>query len=228
MHVTDPIIFRPHPRIKNFNDLTGKRFYLLTVLGYAGSDKRWNGRWYCKCDCGVTTIISTNALTSTNPTKSCGCRIGGYKHGHSSRTVQAPEYGCWASMNDRCYNPNRPTYKYYGGKGITVCDRWRGGNGFMNFLADVGPRPSPKHSIDRYPDKSGNYEPSNVRWATPPEQNRNREGNHNLTFRGETLCLTDWATRLQMSVRGLKHRLNNWNDLEKSLTTPVNKSRQHS
>lgn len=87
-------------------------------------------------------------------------------------------YVTWAGIHQRCYNSNHPTYKYYGNEGITVCDRWHGKMGFKNFVADMGDRPSPKHTVDRIK-STGNYEPSNCRWATPWQQALNRRSTTN-------------------------------------------------
>jgi hypothetical protein len=118
----------------------------------------------CRCDCGVTKEVSADAIRAGRQ-RSCGC----------ARTVHGmsgtPEYRTWANLIDRCTNPCSKSYDRYGGRGIRVCDRWRAS--FEAFLADVGPRPSAKHSIDRYPDNDGHYEPGNVRWATRTEQQRN-------------------------------------------------------
>lgn len=93
------------------------------------------------------------------------------KHGHSN--PETPTYRCWCAVIDRCTNPNNPNYSGYGGRGITICERWR--HSFETFLQDMGERPSLKHSIDRWPDNDGNYEPSNCRWATQSQQCRNRK-----------------------------------------------------
>ena len=90
------------------------------------------------------------------------------RHGHSRENGQrTPTYNSWANMVKRCTNPKQKRFKHYGGRGISVCERWRS---FVNFLADMGERPSLKHSIDRFPNPSGNYEPGNCRWATPQQQ----------------------------------------------------------
>lgn len=106
------------------------------------------------------------------------------------RNVDRPEYSCWEGMRRRCFSPRDRRYASYGGRGITVCERWAAS--FEAFLADVGPRPSAQHSLDRK-DNNGNYEPGNCRWATRIEQQNNRRCTRELTLNGETKPLTQWA-----------------------------------
>ncbi len=128
-------------------------------------------------------------------------------------------HNVWWAMQQRCYEPSVESYPNYGGLGVEVCERWKGPQGFQNFLADMGERPTDKHQIDRYPDKEGNYEPGNCRWAFPPQQARNRKNNINITWNGETKCLTDWAVELKMGPLSLKYRIKKWG-LERAMTTP--------
>ena len=107
-------------------------------------------------------------------------------HGEGSKLHgTTPEYRAWGNMKDRCYNLHHPAYYLYGGRGVIVCEAWL--NNYIQFLTDVGRRPSPNHSIDRYPNKTGNYEPGNVRWATKYEQTHNRRkfkrDNTNVKFK---------------------------------------------
>jgi hypothetical protein len=125
------------------------------------------------------------------------------RHGHTN--PRSGEYTSWAGMIQRCGNPNNPNYAGYGGDGVTVCERWR--NSFEAFLADMGPRPSPAHSLDRYPNREGSYEPGNVRWATDAEQTRNQRTNHLLTIDGVTRCLEDWSRISGISRRTVDYRL---------------------
>ena len=155
-------------------DLTGKKFRRLTVIFRVGSDCHRSPTWSCLCDCGNTTIVSSRHLVDKNGTGSCGCIRNEAKSTHGqrlSKNKRTKEYKTWTSIKQRCYNPKHIGYKNYGGRGIQVCDRWL--NSFENFFADMGKAPSSKHSIDRFPNNDGNYEPSNCRWATAKEQNNN-------------------------------------------------------
>ena len=129
------------------------------------------------------------------------------------------------ALNDikkRCLNPKHKSFKYYGGRGITVCSRWLDpAMGYANFISDMGYRPSSKHSIDRI-DNHGNYEPSNCRWATVAQQVRNKRNNHFVTLNGETLTTSEWSVRLGIHLATLQTRLRNgWG--ERALLEPVNK-----
>jgi len=143
----------------------GTRFNNLVVAGPAPK-KTKELRWLCLCDCGEYTEVDSYALRNSL-IKSCGCMQHIGTHGMSN----TPEYKIWAGMLQRCNNPFKTEYKYYGGRGIEVCKEW---HDFENFYRDMGNRPSITHSLDRI-DCNGNYEPSNVKWATALEQWENRE-----------------------------------------------------
>ncbi len=108
-----------------------------------------------------------------------------YRHGLS----RTPEHNCWRSIKQRCTDPKVESYPRYGGRGIKMCERWN--LSFEDFLEDVGPRPSPQHSIDRYPNKDGDYEPGNVRWATKTEQQNNMSSNRIVVYRDHEMTLTE-------------------------------------
>lgn len=127
-------------------------------------------------------------------------------------------------MVARCTQPSNPAYAYYKAQGITVCDRWRD---FGNFLADVGERPTLGHSIDRHPNKSGNYEPGNVRWATKKEQSNNRVDNTIVEFRGTKMALADLARLVNIPYERLRTRIvrKGWS-VEEAVTAPYSKGRR--
>lgn len=125
-------------------------------------------------------------------------------------------------MKTRCLNPNSVNFKDYGGRGIEVCDRWLA---FENFIADVGPRPSPKHSLDRYPDKNGNYEPGNVRWALPEEQQNNRRNTVLVTIDGKATPLAEVCRDRGLRLRSIWARIDRGWTPEKAVSVPI-RSRQ--
>jgi len=151
---------------------SGQRFGRLLILGRSASDRTGKQWWLCKCDCGSEKWISANNM-SQGRIRSCGCLkrevSPNLVHGHS--IGPSTEYMTWATMVARCSNPGRRDYKYYGGRGISVCDRWR--QSFPNFLADMGLKPNPLLSIDRI-NNDGNYEPGNCRWTTRSQQSSNQ------------------------------------------------------
>lgn len=150
-------------------ELTGQRFGRLLVIRRAPNRGRWTA-WTCRCDCGVEKVVASTGLVQGS-TRSCGCLVHENKaaltHGMSGRS----EYYIWALMLQRCYNPKNDHYEDYGGRGIRVCERWK--KSFEAFFADMGPRPG-RMTMDRWPNKDGNYEPGNCRWATWKEQAQNR------------------------------------------------------
>lgn len=141
------------------------------------------------------------------------------KHGMTG----TPEFNTWSHVIARCTNPRSKDFPRWGGRGITVCDEWR--SSFLNFYRDMGPRPSPSHSIDRI-DNDGAYEPGNCRWATQAEQQRNRRNNRWYTHEGETLTLAGWSERLGIPYFTLRTRLDQlgWT-VDRALSTPVRRRR---
>ena len=148
-------------------DLRNRRFGRLTAVRDTGIRKERNVVWLCQCDCGNIMTTRGSSLKSGG-TKTCGCINPNFKHGQ----IHTRTYISWGGMKQRCINPKATGYKNYGGRGITICERWLGCGGFIHFLKDMGERPEGK-SIDRI-DNDGNYEPSNCQWATKEEQQNNK------------------------------------------------------
>ncbi len=194
----------------------GSRFGKLIVIGVSVHHNGHGQRLLeCICECGRITYLTKNALRSGN-TKSCGCNQIASRviHGLS----YSAEYHVWHGIKLRCYNVTDPHYPRYGGAGITMS--WEWSVAFENFIADMGRRPSPTHSIDRR-DNSLGYSKDNCYWATKKEQARNRRTNVRLTFQGETLTLIEWSERVGISHAALSKRLRLGWDIERVLTQPL-------
>lgn len=188
-------------------NLQGLRFGRLTVIGLNGSRRGSSGRLetLCVCDCGKEHVTTAGNLKSGS-VQSCGClqRENGDRsrtHGLSATSL----YHIWQGMNQRCHNPQAKDFPRYGGRGIAVCAEWR--NSFEVFAIAVGPRPTVSHSLDRFPDNNGNYEPGNVRWATQDQQMSNTRTNRNITANGVTDTLAGWARRSGIGYTTIQARL---------------------
>ena len=173
-------------------EMIGLRFSRLVVMSRVDNNSTGKPRYFCRCDCGRSAIVDGKQLR-TKRTHSCGCYRyeklleSLTKHGYSSTKT----YAIWTGMRDRCLNKNDPSYKNYGGRGVSICKEW---NSFPNFLADMGHKPKGM-TIDRI-NSDGNYEPSNCRWATPLEQANNRRTVIFLEYKGIRQSLADWARQL--------------------------------
>ena len=200
----------------------GDRFGKLTVIREVAhiGDRRAFKLW---CDCGNTCVVKLINL-SRGKTRSCGCLAYANRRTHGmSRT---PTYTVWVSMIGRCENPNNTSYANYGGRGIKVCERWREA---ANFFADMGPRPSSKHEINRI-DNDGDYEPGNVEWTkdgTAQGRNRRKQKNATSRFRGVNwrTDLNKWLARI--SLNGKVRFIGYFDDEEDAARAYDAAARQH-
>ena len=209
-----------------FMDLTGQKYNRLTVLEYAGRDKYNRPLWKCKCDCGNIRIVNSHALRTGN-TKSCGClnidrikernRVLKRTHGETNTKL----FHVWSGIKTRCHNPHSINYHIYGQRGIKICDEWVNSyESFRDWAYENGYKED--LTIDRI-DVNGNYEPSNCRWVTPKENNRNRRSNTLITFNGETHCIAEWADIVGIDYDVLQHRFKSKTyTVERALTEPQN------
>jgi hypothetical protein len=190
------------------SNFEGRAFGRLTAIAFDGCREN-NSYWRCICSCGVKRIVGAANLTSGR-TRSCGClhrELAGTEsitHGHSIGHKTSPTYTSWAGIKERCLNQGNRQYPAYGGRGITVCDRWLK---FENFLADMGERPQGR-SIDRI-DNNGPYSLGNCRWATAREQRINQNSRVRwFTHKNETKCLSDWCAHFGVNYSAALWRLN--------------------
>lgn len=194
--------------IKRVHDLTGQRFGRLTVIGIDESKNTRKTYWLCQCDCGKITSTRSDRLISER-VKSCGC----YKSeqdairvskNHTHKQSGTRLYGIWMGMKGRCYNPNDPVYKNWGGRGIEVCDEWRNDFAcFYKWAVENGYKED--LTIDRI-NNDGNYTPKNCRWASPKQQARNRRSNINITIGNTTKTLTEWCELFDLPYKTVNAR----------------------
>jgi len=210
----------PHNQAGKFRkDYVGARFSDLTVIYYEGAKK-----WVCQCDCGKRKAVMIGNL-KTGATTSCGCVAKkalvkrSTKHGKAERSNLTPEYQAWKGIRKRIFNPKDAAYLHYGGRGIRLCDRWK--ESFEFFLADMGEKPTPKHSVERR-DNDGDYCPENCYWATPLQQSRNTSRSRKVDYKGQVKTVSEWAETLNINYMTLFTRLYRGNmTVEQAMETPV-------
>jgi len=212
----------------------GAQFGRLTVIGepfMGGPQGRQRSFCPCRCECGVTLDVMEYRLKG-GEILSCGCyrrqrqSESNTTHGDTKGGEQSTEFTSWRLMLDRCKNPHNNRYRIYGGRGISVCERWV--HSFENFLADMGRKPSPNHSIDRYPNNDGNYESGNCRWATREEQARNTHANVWLTVDGVSMILDDWAKTTGIASETIAARIARGWTVDRAVKQPLDpRGRRH-
>jgi hypothetical protein len=178
-------------------------------------------QWKCRCDCGGYLTVRAANLSSGN-TNSCGCWKREFRRANETHGMKGTRtYGIWNQMKQRCSNANVPNFHLYGGRGISVCNRW---HQFENFYADMGPCP-PGRSLERI-NNDGNYEPGNCRWATKKEQGRNKRNNRHLEHDGRTLTISEWSEVTKIPAYRISERINvlGWS-VQDALTKPVRAGR---
>ena len=211
-------------------DITGQRFGRLIALERVVEGQY--RRWRCVCDCGREKLVNPSNLKS-GMTQSCGCyrdqriRETCMIHGASrfpSGGKRKPEYAIWRAMRQRCANPKDSNFRKYGGRGITVCERWtKGEDGlhpYLCFLNDMGPRPSTFHSIERLNNSEG-YSPSNCVWATAQRQAMNRRCTFYVLWQGSQVPLGDLCRKLNLSFTLVYGRIKRGWSVDKALATPA-------
>lgn len=199
-------------------DLTGKRFHRLTVKSLHPEKLYGRTAWLCLCDCGKVLTVTGNSLQKEN-TKSCGCLnlelIGARRRTHGKS--KTPEYVSWCAMKHRCCNPKGSDYQAYGGRGIKVCKRWL--HSFENFLADMGPKPTPAHELDRINNDRG-YSPSNCRWVTRKKQCQNQRRWMRIKVGKLSLTPSGWAELTGLRATTIISRLSRGWPARAAVMTP--------
>jgi hypothetical protein len=200
--------------------------YGVTYIAPSLRHEKGSRAWF-KCHCGKE-FESRVCHVKTNNSSSCGCRrarVSKEKATTHGLADKHPLYSTWRAMMERCANVNCRAYKNYGSRGIKVCDRWSGRDGFPNFLEDMGEKPSPSHSLDRIDNNQG-YSKENCRWATKNQQARNTRSSRIIYYQGMNKTLAEWAEILDIPKSTLLNRINRskWS-INKAFNTPV---REHS
>ncbi len=207
--------------------MLGRIFGRLSVVATAPRNRFNQIQWTCNCQCGTQGIVVNGVQLRDGKSQSCGClsteRIArlNLRHGKASGGTISPELTAWYNMMGRCSDPADKAYKRYGGRGIRVCSRWLNVD---NFLVDMGPRPSVRHSVDRI-DPNGDYEPSNCRWATPKVQQNNRTNNRRILWQGQEKTLSEWSFIRGIPTHTLAKRIDRW-PIDDAMTRPLRDDRR--
>lgn len=193
--------------MKDLKDSDYGRWKVLHFSHKTGEGRSTTVYWMCECKCGTKKPVRASSLTG-GKSISCGCHLKEMLVANSlakreDANRNRPEYANWLSMRRRCTQESNASYERYGEVGITVCPEW---DDFKKFLEDMGPKPSPMHTIDRIESTKGYYK-ENCRWATPVEQVRSRSVTTMITYKGETKPLAEWAEILNIKYVTLKKRL---------------------
>lgn len=215
-------------------DLTGKKFGRWTVVRFV-ENRKAKLMWQCRCDCGTERLVHGGNLRK-GLTISCGCHrnevMSVIKRTHGASGYKGkdrgPLYVTWSDIRRRCYTPSAINFQHYGGRGIKMCDRWKDGEsgmtGYECFVADMGPKPSRRHTVERK-DTNGDYGPSNCEWATRDAQARNKRNNRWVVFGGQRMIITDAIKASGIPPWTVHERLAaGWSE-DRALTQPVRKRR---
>lgn len=199
------------------SDMQGRRFARLTAVEFVETRNRL-AFWRFHCDCGAEKVINGSNVRS-GKTTSCGChhrkmaKTAKTTHGKSGTA----EHSVWSGMKQRCLNPNSTFYKRYGGRGIGICDRWLD---FQSFLLDMGPRPSPQHTIERLENDKG-YAPGNCVWLVRKQQSQNRAVVRRYEFRGSRLTIRQLSEQYAIPVKSLTRRIEAGWEISRAVLEPL-------
>lgn len=222
-----------------YKDRSGQRNGRLVAIKMCGRHANGKPLWLCQCDCGNQKIVEGRALCGAYGTRSCGCLLPdmnklrpvrdsfNIKHGESKRKTgpKSPEYVAWSSMNQRCSDSSWIGWINYGGRGIKVCATWK--TSYESFLADMGRKPSPKHSLDRI-DVNGNYTPENCRWADDKRQANNRRNTQYAAINGVRMTCAEISEQFNISPRTVANwiiSVGNGNEISEKLSNHKKLSR---
>lgn len=209
------------PKLK---DISGQKFGRLTAVERIDTDKRGELIWLCQCECGNTTKVRSSHLRNGR-TKSCGCLKRertierNFKHGACQNGETTRLYITWRNMRRRCQDPEEKNYENYGGRGISVCEKWQDFRNFQKWAKNNGYKEDLE--IDRI-DNDGDYCPENCRWVTHQKQSNNKRTNRLIEFNGRVKTLAQWARELDIKYISLYMRLKRGWSVEKAFTEPIN------
>lgn len=204
--------------MSRFIDITGNKYNKLKVISFYDI-KDNKSRWLCQCDCGNQKILYGKDIKNGN-TKSCGCSLRKKKYDKETEKIMKRLQNIYYCMKQRCYKKNNPTYKYYGARGVTICEEWlKDINNFHNWAMSSGYKNN--LTIERI-DVNGNYEPNNCKWVTKTQQGYNRTNTVSYTIDNQTKCLSEWCKIYNINYEVVYKRLKRGQDIKEALSEPIN------